>query len=134
MFDIGWSELLVIAVVAIVVIGPKDLPGALRAFGRWTGKVRRMAGDFQRQFSEALKEAELDDLHKLGKEVKNAVTERVNLMREETGKAVGEVRGTLEAATADPELSRLAADKGVDEPAPPVTTPEPAPAAAEPKP
>ena len=64
MFDIGWTELLVIAVVAIVVIGPKDLPRAMRGVGQWTGRVKRMAGDFQRQFNEAVREAELDDVKK----------------------------------------------------------------------
>jgi sec-independent protein translocase protein TatB len=67
MFDIGWTELLLIAVVAIVVIGPKDLPRAMRTVGQWTTKMKRMAGDFQRQFNEAVREAELDD-------VKNQVT------------------------------------------------------------
>lgn len=64
MFDIGWTELLVIAVVAIIVIGPKDLPRALRAFGRWTGKMKGMAREFQNQFNEALREAELDGVKK----------------------------------------------------------------------
>jgi len=64
MFDVGWTELLVIAVVAIVVIGPKDLPRAMRAVGQWTGRAKRMAGDFQRQFNEAVREAELDDVRK----------------------------------------------------------------------
>jgi len=64
MFDIGWTELLVIAVVAIVVIGPKDLPRAMRTVGQWTTKVKRMAGDFQRQFNEAVREAELEDVKK----------------------------------------------------------------------
>ncbi len=62
MFDIGWPELLVVAIVLIVVVGPKDLPRMLRTFGRTTGKLRAMAGDFRRQFDEALKEAELDDV------------------------------------------------------------------------
>ncbi|RTM06747.1 MAG: twin-arginine translocase subunit TatB, partial [Hyphomicrobiales bacterium] len=57
-----WSELLVIAVVMIVVVGPKDLPNMLRTFGRTAAKLRAMAGDFQKQFNEALKEAELDDV------------------------------------------------------------------------
>jgi len=64
MFDIGWTEMLVIAIVMIVVVGPKDLPKMLRTFGKMTSKMRSMAGDFQRQFNEALKEAELDDLKK----------------------------------------------------------------------
>jgi sec-independent protein translocase protein TatB len=64
MFDIGWSELLVIAVVAIVVVGPKDLPRMLRTFGNYAGKARKVANDFKRQFDEALREAELDDVRK----------------------------------------------------------------------
>ncbi len=64
MFDVGWSEMLVIAVVMIVVVGPKDLPNMLRTFGRTTAKLRAMAADFQRQFNDALKEAELDDIKK----------------------------------------------------------------------
>ncbi|MTW16144.1 twin-arginine translocase subunit TatB [Rhodoplanes serenus] len=64
MFDIGWSELLLIGVVALIAIGPKELPGVLRAIGQWTAKIRRMAGEFQGQFQEALREAEMADLKK----------------------------------------------------------------------
>lgn len=64
MFEVGWSEMLVIAIVMIVVVGPKDLPKMLRTVGKMTSKMRSMAGDFQRQFNEALKEAELDDVKK----------------------------------------------------------------------
>jgi sec-independent protein translocase protein TatB len=62
MLDIGWTELLVIAIVLIVVVGPKDLPPMLRAFGKMTKRLRVMAGDFRQQFDEALREAELDDV------------------------------------------------------------------------
>lgn len=51
-----------IAAVAIIVVGPKELPGMLRAFGKTIGKVKRMAGDFQRQVDDAIKEADLDDI------------------------------------------------------------------------
>ena len=64
MFEVGWTEMLVIAIVMIVVVGPKDLPNMLRTFGRTTAKLRAMASDFQKQFNEALKEAELDDVKK----------------------------------------------------------------------
>ncbi|BCG80124.1 Sec-independent protein translocase protein TatB [Mesorhizobium sp. 113-3-3] len=64
MFEVGWTEMLVIAIVMIVVVGPKDLPNMLRTFGRTTAKLRSMAADFQKQFNEALKEAELDDVKK----------------------------------------------------------------------
>ena len=64
MFDIGWSELLVIAVVAIVVVGPKDLPRLMRTFGHYAGKLRRAAADFQRQFEDAMRETEMEEVKK----------------------------------------------------------------------
>src|SRR5262245_17015841 len=64
MFGIEWSEYLVIAVVALIVIGPKELPAVLRAIGQWTAKVRRMAAEFQGQIQEAMREAEMADLKK----------------------------------------------------------------------
>lgn len=64
MFDVGWPELLVIAIVLIVVVGPEDLPRMLRAFGKATARMRSMAGEFRTQFDEALKEADLDDVRK----------------------------------------------------------------------
>ena len=74
MFDIGWSELVVIAVVALIAIGPKELPGVLRMVGQWMGKARKMAAEFQGQFQEAMREAELADLKKTFDEVKEAAT------------------------------------------------------------
>ncbi len=62
MFDLGWTEFIVVAVVAILVVGPKELPGMLRTIGKTIGSARRMAGDFQRQFNDALKEADLDGI------------------------------------------------------------------------
>src|SRR5437016_5739972 len=64
MFDIGWGELLLIGVVALIAIGPKELPGALRSLGQWVGKIRKMASEFQGQFQDAMREAELHDLKK----------------------------------------------------------------------
>jgi len=74
MFDIGWSELVVIAVVALIAIGPKELPGVLRTVGQWMRKARTMAGEFQGQFQEAMREAEMADLKKSFDEVKEAAT------------------------------------------------------------
>ena len=72
MFDIGWSEFVVIGVVALIVIGPKELPAVLRAIGQWTTKIRRMAGEFQSQFQEAMREAEMADLKKSVDELSDA--------------------------------------------------------------
>jgi len=64
MFDISWGKLVIIGVVALIVIGPKDLPAVLRTLGQWMTKIRRMAGEFQGQFQEAMREAEMADLKK----------------------------------------------------------------------
>ena len=74
MFDIGWSELVIIAVVALIAIGPKELPGVLRTVGQWMGKARKMASEFQGQFQEAMREAEMADLKKTFDEVKDTAT------------------------------------------------------------
>jgi sec-independent protein translocase protein TatB len=62
MFDIGWGELVLVGLVALIVVGPKELPTVLRTAGQWMGKVKRMASEFQGQFQEALREAEVSDL------------------------------------------------------------------------
>jgi sec-independent protein translocase protein TatB len=74
MFDIGWSEIAVIAVVALIAIGPKELPGVLRMVGQWMGKARKMASEFQGQFQEAMREAEMADLKKSFDEVREAAS------------------------------------------------------------
>ena len=62
MLDIGWSELAIIALIAIVVIGPKDLPAAMRTAAQWIRKIRSLANEFQSGLNEIVREAELDEL------------------------------------------------------------------------
>ena len=62
MFDIAWTELLVIIVVALVVVGPKDLPRLMRTAGQWAGRARAMADQFRRSFDDIARQSELDDL------------------------------------------------------------------------
>jgi sec-independent protein translocase protein TatB len=119
MFDISWTELLVIAMVAIIVVGPKDLPRALRAVGRWTGKAKRMARDFQNQFNEALREAELDTIKKEVESV-GKIDPMADMRKE-----VREIEAGLKSATKAPskpaedaEMKEIAADTGTTEPAP----------------
>jgi sec-independent protein translocase protein TatB len=64
MLDVGWQELLVIAVVAIIVVGPRELPQLMRSVGRWMGKARRMAREFQNDMEEMGREVELDTLRR----------------------------------------------------------------------
>jgi sec-independent protein translocase protein TatB len=73
MFDIGWSELMVIGAVALVVIGPKDLPAAFRQAGKWMGAVRRIASDFQGQVNAAMRDAELDELRREMRSMKDDI-------------------------------------------------------------
>jgi sec-independent protein translocase protein TatB len=62
MFDIGWDELLLIALVALVVIGPKDLPGVLRTLGQWTARARNLAGEFRSHVDDMIREAGVDEM------------------------------------------------------------------------
>jgi sec-independent protein translocase protein TatB len=82
MFDVGWTELLLIAVVALFVIGPRDLPKALKTVGAWTARARSLAREFQSGVDEMIRESELDELRKsaekamsvdLEKEIKDTV-------------------------------------------------------------
>ncbi len=78
MFDIAWSEFMLIGAVALVVIGPKDLPKAMRTVGQAVGKIRRMASEFQGQFNDAMREAELHDLKKQVEDVGGSVSTAMN--------------------------------------------------------
>jgi sec-independent protein translocase protein TatB len=83
MFDIGWDEMALIAVVSLIVIGPKDLPHVLRQLGRWTRKARTMAHEFQHGVDEMLRESELHDLkEQVGKIASPA------MLRQEVEKAI----------------------------------------------
>lgn len=133
MLDIGWTELLLIAVVAIVVIGPKDLPRAMRTVGQWTTKVKRMAGDFQRQFNEAVREAELEDVKKevtkLGKldpmaDLKKSLTKVDTDLKSDLKKVDDSIAGSLKTPDAVNPVSKT----------PPPEPPAAAPAAIEPGP
>ena len=73
MFDISWGKLVIIGVVALLVIGPKELPTVLRTVGQWMGKIRRMAAEFQGQFQDAMREAEMTDLKKQFDETTSSV-------------------------------------------------------------
>lgn len=64
MFDLGWDEMALIAVVAVIILGPKELPRAMRTAGQWMRKARSLTGDFQRHMDDMIREADLDDLKK----------------------------------------------------------------------
>ena len=146
MLEVGWSELLVIAIILIVVVGPKDLPAMMRTFGKMMGRVRSMANEFRSQFDEAMREAELDEVRKgLGEVNKynpaNTLRDAMNPIRQ-----LGQdIKSDLQKASdVSPKpvmdegtpVAQLASDPAVD-PEPATVEPvkaEPAAAAAKPAP
>src|SRR5512139_1021533 len=99
MFDIGASELLLIVIVAVVVIGPKDLPMALRTAGRWVAKVRRVSGHFRSGVEAMIREAELEEMQKQWREQNEAI------MREHP-QAPADPAAAVEPASAESALTR----------------------------
>lgn len=135
MLDVGWTEILVIAIVLIIVVGPKDLPQMLRTFGRMVSKMRGMASDFRQQFDEALREADLEDVKKtIGEAQKlnplNTIREAVNPLRQ-----MGEeIKADLQKSTSSVSTPVTAANPADSVAAAPVAVPSEAqkPASAEP--
>jgi sec-independent protein translocase protein TatB len=144
MFDIGWSEILVIAVVALVVIGPKELPEVIRGIGRTVAKLRSMAAEFQGQFNQALHEADLGDLKKNVDDIR-AIANPLQTLKDEVRTSIESAVAAAEAKPAAPAPEAPPAETAPEPPgapldlAPPAAsaelTPAPAePAAAEPTP
>ena len=107
MFDIAPTELLLVAFVALVVIGPKDLPKAMRFVGHWVGKARGVARQFRSGFDSMVREAELEEMEK------RWATENARIMREHpVSEPVTEPPAVADAAPAD-----VSADHPIDEPA-----------------
>jgi sec-independent protein translocase protein TatB len=127
MFDIGWSELVLIGIVALIVIGPKELPGVLRTIGHWSAKIRRMAAEFQGQFQEAMREAELADLKKQVDEINDSARNigRFDPLTYDPGKATGAPAPPGDADPAAPAQS-LPASAEARSPAPAGPAPLPA--------
>jgi sec-independent protein translocase protein TatB len=119
MFDIGWGELLLIGIVALIAIGPKELPTVLRTLGQWMAKLRRMATEFQNQFHEAMREAEVADLKKQVEDMTSQAQSYANF------DPIGDVRRELESTQNQIEQAMTATP-----PAASAGAPDPASAAA----
>jgi sec-independent protein translocase protein TatB len=98
MLDIGWSEMAVIALVALVVIGPKDLPKVMRTVGQWVRKARSVSREFQSSIDEMIREAELDDAKKVIQSTRNFNVDR---MLDETIDPTGELKKEVRAIEAE---------------------------------
>ena len=136
MFDIGWSEMVVILLVALVVIGPKDLPRLARNLGQWVAKGRAMAREFQRSLEDMAREAELDDvkreIEKVGRtDIKKSI-ERTIDPTGELGRAF-DPRRTLDSGSKTAKPPAAAPNGEAKDPAPEkleVTSEQPAKTAA----
>jgi sec-independent protein translocase protein TatB len=134
MFGIDSPELLVIAIVALVVIGPKELPGMLRSWGKWMAKARGMAAEFRGHVDEMVRQSELDDVKKQlvdlqsldpTKEIKSIVQEGVA----EGEKALADAKSTFDNPLAEPESAPQIAVEAAPETAPAEAGPAVEPAA-----
>jgi sec-independent protein translocase protein TatB len=117
MFDFAWSELALIAVVALVVIGPKDLPRVMRVVGQWTRRARAIAREFQGSLDQMMREAELD-------EVKRHIDRASSFNVDHEIRRTIDPTGDLQRSLSEPVLTNPMADP----PKPIETAPLPAPA------
>jgi len=120
MFDISWGKLVVIGVIALIVIGPKELPTVLRTVGQWMGKIRRMAGEFQGQFQEAMREAEMADLKKQFDETTSGLKSAFDTtdIKNELEKMIQEPTGTTSPSPSAPPSAPTASPPEVPPTAP----------------
>jgi sec-independent protein translocase protein TatB len=118
MFDIGWSELAVIAVVALIVIGPKDLPKVLRTAGYWMRKVRAMASEFQTSIEQMAREADLEDLRKQVEEANKAKQALEDQLSADAAKIAAQAGSLLD----DPSVLPAPVEPDAHAPAPGVSS------------
>ena len=118
MFDIDSGKLLIIAIIALVVIGPKELPGVMRQVGLALAKVRRMAGEFQGQFMEAMRESELEELKKDVQKLSDSANfDPLAGMTDQFNEVGASVEASLAAPVAQVETAELATPEAAAEPA-----------------
>jgi len=97
---LSWSHIVILLVVALVVVGPKDLPRLMHMAGKWAGKARAMANEFRKSFDEMARQAELDELRKEIEDLKknNPVSDMMGAVNEATAAIDSPVGATLEGA------------------------------------
>ena len=113
MFDIGWSEMLIIGVVALVVIGPKELPGALKTFAYWMKQARKLAREFQSGVDDMIRQAELDEAKQAVEDARRKINSDIENAIDPTG-----------------EVKQALSDTGIRTPTPTIVASPPKPAIA----
>jgi sec-independent protein translocase protein TatB len=131
MFDLTSSKLLILAVVALIVVGPKDLPALMRTVGRYLGMIRRQANEFRAQFEEAMRESELSDLKKeveqLGEEARGTLHETSSAVESHMSDVTREMNAQL-SDTDRPSASGTEPDQLADQTSATEERTDPAPA------
>jgi sec-independent protein translocase protein TatB len=111
MFDLAWGEILVVGLVAVLVLGPKELPQAMRTFAKGMRKIRSLSAEFQGHFNEVLREAELDEVRKqVQKFSQTSLTDHVTNLVDPKGEIAKEVESTFQ----DPDAKLPAPEAGMD--------------------
>jgi sec-independent protein translocase protein TatB len=149
MLDIGWPELFIVLVIALLVIGPRDLPRAMHTVGRWVRRARSVTSEFQRHFDDIARESELEELREMkrqmsGRGIRDEIDKTIDptgdmrrdmkpkgTVKTAEGEAAAEAK-TAETADNQPEAAAKAKANGADAAAGPGTTSKPAPPSAVP--
>ena len=130
MFDLSSSKLVLLAIIALLVVGPKDLPHLLRTIGRYVGMMRRQAAEFRAQFDDAMRESEIADLKKqvedFGREAETAmrdaegaIQKEANLIQDEANRTLSEIDQTVKGEIASDTAPALPAPAEAGQPAEP---------------
>ena len=110
MFEISWSEILVIGVVALIVVGPKELPVLLRTVGKYMGIIKRQAAEFRAQFDEAMRESELDQIRKDVESIRNDAEATIRDASRSVESHMDEARREFDTVTDSVKLDHQSAD------------------------
>jgi sec-independent protein translocase protein TatB len=132
--DLSWSHMLLVLIVALVVVGPKDLPKLMRKMGQWTAKARGMADQFRRSFDEMARQSELDELRKELDELRN--TRPLAEIDQQMSQMLSGPAVSMEPAVATETLGEVApptAEVAVAEPMAVIDHSEPHPVSTEPR-
>jgi sec-independent protein translocase protein TatB len=125
MLDLSWGEIVVIGTVAVIFIGPKELPGALRSLGHWVGKARTMAREFQNNVDDMIREADLDEVKKQVQSAQSLASGGISTAIQNTIDPKGELKAQVETALAPPPSLAASTPESTLPPAPAVPAPAP---------
>jgi sec-independent protein translocase protein TatB len=125
MLDLSWGEIVLIGAAAVIFIGPKELPGALRTLGVLVGKARTMAREFQNNVDDMIREAELDDVKKHVQSAQNLASGGMTNVIQNTIDPKGELKAQVETALAPPPVQALPTPEAASPPPPAPMVSEP---------